>query len=148
MGDFYDSTQPSKIPAGGHACLYADGDFASGFADLGGFAGIKWITVLGNQWAQIADFEQGNAVYSNEGALRAWAGGMAHQGVVPIVYSNLSNLPLVRSRLASLGRPYLVWLATLDGNKLSASYTPGLWGVQFAGGVSADYDTSVLYGTW
>jgi hypothetical protein len=41
-----------------------------------------------------------------------------------------------------------VWLATLDGNKLSAHYTAGLWGVQFAGGPTAAYDTSILYGVW
>jgi hypothetical protein len=46
------------------------------------------------------------------------------------------------------GLDYLVWLATLDGNKLSPSYTPGLWGIQFAGGPTAKYDTSILYGTW
>jgi hypothetical protein len=62
------------------------------------------------------------------------------------VYSDRSNLPAVRSELHGLEYP--VWLATLDGNKLSADYTPGLWGVQFAGGPTADYDTSVLYGTW
>ena len=148
MNDFYDSTQPAKIPRGGLACLYADGEFAAGTADLGGFAGVRWITVLGSQWAQIADFERGNAVFANGDALRAWAGGMCHQGVEPIVYCDLSNLPLVRSRLASLGRPYRVWLATLNGNKLSAGYTPGLWGVQYAGGLTADYDTSILYGAW
>ena len=62
------------------------------------------------------------------------------------VYSDLSNLPTVRSELDGLD--YLVWLATLDGNKLSANYTPGLWGVQFAGGPTAEYDTSILYCTW
>lgn len=147
-GDFCDSTQPAKIPTGSRVCLYADGDYASGTADLGRFAGIKWITVLGSQWAQIADFERGNAVFGDGAALRAWAGGMCHQGVKPIVYCDLSNLPAVRSRLAGLGRPYLVWLSTLDGDKLNASYTTGLFGVQYEGGVKADYDVSVLYGAW
>jgi hypothetical protein len=145
---FYDSTDPEKIPAGARACLYADGDFASGRADLGEFAGVKWITVLGNQWAQIADFEQGNGVFANGDALRVWAGGMAHQGVEPIVYCDLANLSTVRARLAGFGRPYLLWLATLDGNRLGADYTPGLWAVQYEGGETAPYDTSVLYGTW
>lgn len=148
MREFYDSTQPAKIPTGALACLYADGDFASGLVNLGRFAGVKWITVLGSQFAQIADFERGNGVFGNTGALRAWAGGVAHQGLEPIVYCDLANLATVRARLAGLGRPYLVWLATLDGNQLNARYTTGLFGVQFQGGLTADYDLSVLYGTW
>lgn len=146
---FYDSTQPGKLP---HAlvALYCDGDYAAGETGLGEFSGIKWITVLGNQFAQIADFEPRNAVYENETALARWAGGMQHQGVTPIVYTDLGNLPLVRERLGPVNphRPYWVWAATLDGNKLSADYTPGLWGVQFAGGPTANYDISVLYGEW
>jgi hypothetical protein len=146
---FYDSTDPEKIPAGARACLYADGDFASGRADLGRFYGVRWITVLGNQWAQIADFEKGNEVFSEGSALLGWARGMCHQGVRPVVYSDVASLGLVRQRLATLDRPYDIWLATLDGDKLSAGYE-GLpvWAVQYEGGETAPYDTSVLYGTW
>ena len=62
------------------------------------------------------------------------------------VYCDRANLPKVRSVLEGLN--YLVWISTLDGDKLSPGYTPGLWGVQFAGGLTAEYDTSVLYGVW
>jgi hypothetical protein len=202
---FYDSTQPGKIPAGAHACLYYDGLYKATAEQAERFPAVRWITVLGNAKAGVADFEQGNAVYSRPGELRAWVTARAalvpryHTYVTPDpatlaawaakwghplagteelnprlsrtavlpkgthitfpgppagaaadlqarVYCDLSNLPVVRKELEGL--PYQVWLATLDGNKLHAGYTEDLWGVQYAGGVKADYDTSVLYGTW
>ena len=145
--DFYDSTQPELIPAGTHACLYYDGEFAATPEQAKRFAAVRWITVLGNYAdCGIADFEAGNAVFSEPGALRSFVEGRHKMGVRARVYCDRANLPTVRSELDGL--TYLVWIGTLDGDKLSANYTPGLWGVQFAGGMTADYDTSVLYGVW
>jgi hypothetical protein len=145
--DFYDSVQPAEIPAGSHACLYFDGDYAATPEQAKRFAATRWITVLGDyRNCGIADFEAGNEVYSQPGALRAFVEGRLSLNLRARVYSDLSNLPTVRSELDGLD--YLVWLSTLDGNKLSAGYTPGLWGVQYAGGPTAAYDTSVLYGVW
>jgi hypothetical protein len=145
--DFYDSTQPALIPEGAHACLYFDGDFAATAEQAKRFAAVRWITVLGNYSnCGIADFEAGNEVFSQSGALRAFVEGRRNMGVRARVYCDRANLATVRSELDGLN--YLVWLSTLDGDKLSAGYTPGLWGVQFAGGLTADYDTSVLYGVW
>ncbi len=145
--DFYDSTQPDLIPEGSHACLYFDGDYAATAEQAKRFAAVRWITVLGNyRNCGIADFEAGNEVFSQSGALRAFVEGRRGMGVRARVYCDQANLPTVRSELDGL--EYLVWLSTLNGDKLSANYTPGLWGVQFAGGVTADYDTSVLYGVW
>jgi hypothetical protein len=145
--DFYDSTQPDLIPAGTHACLYYDGEFAATPEQARRFAAVRWITVLGNYAdCGIADFEAGNAVFSKPGALRSFVEGRHKMGVRARVYCDRANLPTVRSELDGL--TYLVWIGTLDGDKLSANYTPGLWGVQFAGGMTADYDTSVLYGVW
>jgi hypothetical protein len=145
--DFYDSTQPDLIPAGTHACLYYDGEFAATPEQAKRFAAVRWITVLGNYAdCGIADFEAGNAVFSEPGALRSFVEGRHKMGVRARVYCDRANLPTVRSELDGL--TYLVWIGTLDGDKLSANYTPGLWGVQFAGGMTADYDTSVLYGVW
>ena len=147
--DFYDSTRPELIPAGSAACLYYDGDYAAlpGAGWETRFSQLRWITVLGD-WENcgIADYEAGNAVYSQPGALRDFVQGRKYHGWRARVYCDRDNLPKVRQELDGL--EYLVWLATLDGDKLSAGYTPGLWGVQFAGGLSADYDTSVLYGVW
>jgi len=145
--DFYDSTQPNLIPAGSHACLYYDGDYAANPAEAKRFAAVRWITVLGDyRNCGIADYEQGNAVYSEPGALRAYVEGRKNMGTRARVYCDRANLPKVRSALEGLN--YLVWIGTLDGDKLSPGYTPGLWGVQFAGGPTAEYDTSVLYGVW
>ncbi len=145
--DFYDSTQPAEIPEGAHACLYFDGDYAAAPAQAKRFAATRWITVLGDyRNCGIADFEAGNEVYAQPGALRAYVEGRLGMNVRARVYCDLANLPTVRSELEGL--QYLVWLSTLDGNKLSAGYTPGLWGVQYAGGPTAAYDTSVLYGVW
>ncbi len=144
--DFYDSTQPELIPAGTHACLYGDGDFAATGFDTRRFAAVRWITVIGSPGCGIADYEQGNPVFDNAGALRTYVEQRTRGGHRARIYSDLSNLPAVRDQLKGLD--YLVWLSTLDGNKLSKNWTPGLWGVQFAGGPTADYDTSVLYGVW
>lgn len=144
--DFYDSTQPQLIPAGTHACLYGDGEYAATGFDTRRFAAVRWITVDGSPGCGIADYEQGNPVFDNAGALRTYVERRTGGGHRARVYSDLSNLPAVRDQLKGLD--YLVWLSTLDGNKLSKDWTPGLWGVQFAGGPTADYDTSVLYGVW
>jgi len=145
--EFYDSTQPEKIPAGAHACLYTDGDYAATAEQAKRFAATRWITVLGDfRNAGIADYEAGNEVFSVPGTLRLWVAGRIGMGTRARVYCDRANLPKVRSELEGLD--YLVWLATLDGDKLSKDWTPGLWGVQFAGGMTADFDTSVLYGEW
>lgn len=145
--DFYDSTQPDLIPEGSHACLYYDGDYAATAEQAKRFAAVRWITISGDyRNCGIVDFEEGNPVYSDSGALRAYVQGRHDMGTRARVYCDRSNLPTVRSKLEGL--EYLVWLATLDGNKLSPDYTAGLWGVQYAGGMTADYDTSVLYGIW
>jgi hypothetical protein len=145
--DFYDSTQPQLMPAGSHACLYYDGFYAADAEQARRFAAVRWITVIGDyENCGIADFEQGNEVFSQPGALRAWVEGRKGMRVRARVYCDRANLATVRSELEGL--EYLVWLSTLDGDKLSAQYTLGLWGVQYAGGPTANYDTSVLYGVW
>jgi hypothetical protein len=149
---FYDSTQPEKIPAGAHACLYFDGDYKAILtpAQAERFKAIRWITVLGGAAAAahtgVIDFEKGNAAFDGDN-LREWAEAREAMGCRARVYTDLANLPAARKQVAGL--PNVVfWLATLDGNKLHASYIEDLWGVQYAGGETADYDTSVLYGTW
>ncbi|HEY2687630.1 MAG TPA: hypothetical protein VGJ50_04265 [Streptosporangiaceae bacterium] len=145
--NFYDSTRPELIPAGTHACLYYDGLYAATPQQAKRFAAVRWITVLGDyRHCGVADYEAGNAVYSKPGALRTWVKGRIDMHTRARVYCNRANLPKVRTQLEGL--TYLVWIATLDGNKLSKDWTHGLWGVQFAGGETANYDTSVLYGVW
>jgi hypothetical protein len=142
--NFYDSVSPEKIPADTHACLYYDGLFAAAPEQAKRFEAVRWITVLGDY--RHADYEIGNEVYSKPGALRAFVQGRINLGLRARVYCNRSTLPTVRSHLEGLH--YLVWIGTLDGNKLSPNWTSGLWGVQYAGGETAAYDTSILYGVW
>jgi hypothetical protein len=145
--DFYDSTRPDLIPADTAACLYYDGLYAATPEQAKRFRAVRWITVLGDyRNCGIADFEAGNEVYAKAGALRAYVQGRINMGTRARVYCDRSNLPKVRADLEGLN--YLVWIGTLDGNKLSPDWTPGLWGVQFAGGEDAAYDTSILYGVW
>lgn len=146
--DFYDSTRPGLIPARSYACLYYDGEFAAAPEAAERLGPVRWITVTGDfLHCGVADFERGNPVFSVRGSLRSWVQGRISMGKRARVYSDLANLPTVRDLLAGLDS-YEVWVATLDGNKLSASYTPGLWGVQYDGGERAEFDTSTLYGSW
>jgi hypothetical protein len=149
--DFYDSTMPHLMPAQSHALLYADGRYAVAPSDpvVKRFAAVRWITVIGN-WrdAGAADFERGNEIYSDPNALRQWVQGRASIGTRARVYHDRADTGLVLARLFGLEAHYEHWVATLDGNKLSAGYLPNMWGVQYADFVDAGYDTSVLYGAW
>ena len=148
--DFYDSTRPAEIPAGSHACLYFDGDYKATLEEAARFAATRWITVLGGAAAAAhtgcADYEQGNPVFDGT-ALREWAEARKAMNCRARVYTDLANLGKAMAQVEGL--PNVVWwLATLDGNKLHATYIERLWGVQYAGGPDAAFDTSVLYGTW
>jgi hypothetical protein len=143
---FYDSTDPSMIPEGGPACLYYDGDYAAHAGAADRFKAVRWITVTGDyEHCGIADFEPGNPVYG-PGRLIDFVRGRMQMKKRARVYCNRVDLPDVRNLLEGLD--WLLWIATLDGDQLSASYATNLWAVQYAGGVSAAYDTSVLYGAW
>jgi hypothetical protein len=144
---FYDSTQPEKIPAGADALLYGDGDYKATAEQAKRFTAVRWITVLGSPECGAADYESGNKVFG-PGKLRAWAIARRAMGCRARVYTDLANLAAARAEVGGL--PNVVWwLATLDGDKLSAGYE-GLpvWAVQYEGGETAPYDTSVLYGEW
>jgi hypothetical protein len=143
---FYDSTDPEKIPAGANALLYGDGDYKATAEQAKRFKAVRWITVLGDKECGAADYERGNEVF-DPGKLRTWAEARKAMGCRARVYSDIANLPAARAEVEGLDN-VVWWLATLDGNKLDAGYTPGLWAVQYEGGETADYDTSVLYGTW
>ena len=149
--DFYDSAKPGLIPPGSHALVYVDGRYAVAPSDpvLKKFAAVRGITLAEN-WrdAGAIDFEPGNYAYEVPGALRAYVQGRLSAGFRARVYHDRSRTADVLARLYGLGGRYEHWVATLDGNKLSADYLPGMWGVQYAGGVTAGYDTSVLYGQW
>ena len=146
---FYDAARYENIPDHAYACVYADGIYACPPAQTVRFRATRWITVLGGadaaKYAGILDYELGNEAFAGD-ELREWVAARAAMKCRARVYCDRANLPAVRSKLEGL--QYLVWIATLDGDRLSADWTPGLWGVQYAGGQTAEFDTSVLYGTW
>jgi hypothetical protein len=158
--DFYDSTQPEKIPAGSHALLYYDGDYMADLAAAKRFAAVRWITVLGNFVnCGAADFEPGNAVFSKAGALRKFVIGRQEMGCLARVYTDLSNAAAAHAQVGDL--PNVRWWVAAYGPKMTAAQVVAamkahgaavaeadVWGLQYEGGVKADYDTSVLYGTW
>jgi hypothetical protein len=158
---FYDSVDPGKIPASAtHAALYRDGLYAATPAQAKRFPHVHWITVTGEKSCVIADYEQGNEVYDNAGALRAWVSGRHRRLRRAIVYSDRSN---IESALKELdGRNCRWWIATLDNKRWTAQElaedlkknfgvtvkVSNIWGNQYAGGQNAEYDTSDLFGHW
>jgi hypothetical protein len=147
--EFYDSVTPANIEEGENACLYRDGLYA--VADIPAaedrFTAVRWITVIGDyDNCGIADYEKGNPVFSVNDALRTWVEGRNRNHHRARVYCDRDNLPEVRDQLEGLD--WLLWVATLDGDVLSADWAPNLWAVQFAGGPGAPRDASILYGEW
>lgn len=149
--EFYDAAESANIPSGAHAALAADGIYAPmARQQAHRFAAVRWITVLGGAdaaaYAGILDYETGNEAYTPE-RLRAWAQQRRAMNCRARVYCNRSDFPAAQKAVEGLNNIEW-WIATLDGDKLSPSWTPGMWGVQFDGGVTARYDISVLYGDW
>lgn len=146
MTDFHDSARWGLIPKAAPAALYYDGRYAAPASAASQFPRVRWITVTGDwQHAGIIDYEYGEPDYRPV-ALRAWAEGRIQHNMRARVYCNRSTLPAAQA--AVKGLPVEWWVSTLDGDKLSAGFVPGLWAVQYEGGMTAQFDTSVLYGEW
>jgi len=149
--DIYDSTKPGMMPVNSHALVYWDGRYKVSPSDpvLKRFAAVRWITVLGDyDNAGAVDYEAGNHVYSAPGVLRTYVQGRAARNMRARVYHDRSDTGRVLAELFGLEGHFEHWVATLDGNKLSAGYLPHMWAVQYAGGITSGYDTSILYGDW
>jgi hypothetical protein len=159
---FADSASPESIPDGEftHACYYADGLFAWPRSEILRFKFRHAITVTGEASCGIADFEPGNAVYEQPGALHRWARNRELRRLPARVYLDRNDARRAIEELA--GQDVLWWIATLDNKRwtpdeLSAnlkdqfgvSIVPAsIWGNQYAGGESAPYDTSDLFLGW
>lgn len=165
---FYDSSKdtgsdpiPNAPDGATHAALYSDGDFAADpAAAKARFKYRRWITVLGDVNAGLADFEPGNLIYNQRGALRNWATG--HMNVsrgTPIVYVDRA---LAAVALADLdGLRILYWIPTADGKdwtpeELAADLkdnwnapipASSIWANQNVW-VANEYDRSNLFGNW
>lgn len=108
-GLMFDSTTPDVIPGWARLkALYVNGHFAQ-VPHYG--KGHVYIDVLGNnpRGADILDVEQGDATPAS---VLPWLTARAHYDV-GTVYCNRDTLPAVQD--AANGRPFNLWLATLDG---------------------------------
>jgi hypothetical protein len=162
MPEFYDSAS-QRFPAGAeYVALYGDGDYRAPVSVARRFAHVRYITVLGDYaTCGIADWEKGNAVFRS-GVLRTWAQGRKRMNCLARVYCDRSNAPEALEQVAGMGNVRW-WISTLDGNALWTAEelaadlrdnwhadiaAADLWGVQFAGGMTAAWDTSTLFGAW
>ena len=161
--DFYDSVSPEKIPAGAAACLYADGLYKATQEQARRFKAVRWITVEGGAaaaaYAGCADFEPGNPVYGGEGALREWAEARRAMHCRARVYFDLSNARDAHDQVGDMEN-VVYWVAAYGEKRTAAGVVQLLagfgvhagaekvWGLQYAGGVDAAYDTDVLLGVW
>lgn len=162
MPDFYDSAS-QRFPAGAeYVALYGDGAYKAPLSVARRFAHVRYITVLGDYaTCGIADWETGNAVFKT-GVLRTWAQGRKRMDCLARVYCNRSSAEEALGQVAGMGNVRF-WISTLDNNphwtaeELAADLRDNwhadiaaadLWGVQYAGGMTAAFDTSALFGTW
>ena len=162
MTDFYDSAS-QQFPAGAeYVALYGDGDFTAPPSVARRFPHVRRITVLGDYaTCGIADWELGNAVFRT-GVLRSWAEGRRRMNCLARVYADRSNAAEALDLVGAMPNVRF-WISTLDNNphwtaeELAADLRDNwhadiaaadLWGVQFAGGMTAAFDTSSLFGAW
>lgn len=144
---FYDAIKYWLIPDMAKAALYFDGMYACPRGEATRLQAVRWITIGADyRHCGIADYEPGNPVYEVPGLLREFVAGRLGMRRRARVYTDLDNLHRARVDLADL--PYELWIATLDGDRLTPDYAPNLWAVQFEGGPNGRFDRSVLYGDW
>lgn len=167
MTEFYDSARFGLIPAGSDAALYVDGRFAVPAADWGRFGKTRGITVIGGASAAAhagaIDFELYNPAFSGDG-LREWALARKAMNCRARVYIDRANLQRAKNLVGDLPN-VCYWVSTLqldNGRQWTVTdliadifavehvmLTPEVvWAVQFAGGMTAAYDTSLLLGDW
>jgi hypothetical protein len=159
--EFYDSVNPENIPAAAqYACLYGDGMYEAPREEADRFRHRKWITVLGNSWCHIADYENGNHVFEFPGSLRSWAQKRHEKMRRAIVYCDRANLARAIKDLD--GERCYWWIPTLDNRRWTPEQLAAdikdkwhldipasrIWGNQYTGGQSALYDISDLFQRW
>jgi hypothetical protein len=162
---FYDSARWGLIPSGSDALLYWDGRYAPPASEIKRFGRTRRITVLGGAFAAAhagaIDFEAGNAAYEIKGRLREWAEARKTMDCRARVYCNRSDLPKAHSLVGDLPN-VCWWVATLDNKRWTLAEIAAniltearlridperIWAVQYAGGMTAKYDVSLLMGDW
>lgn len=137
----YDSTRPELIPGTAPAVLpYCDGDYAWSRLPLFPKALYRYITVLGDPDAAIADVETGDLATP---AQWAYERSRKHPGSALIVYCNRSSVARVQE--AMKGYFWHLFLSTLDSSVPREYGGVPVWAVQYQGGPDADYDKSIVW---
>lgn len=161
MTIFYDSARYGLIPAGADAALYYDGRYAVTPEQAQRFGHVRWITIAGGAAAAAhagaIDWEYGNLAFEGNQLLE-WAQARQAMNARARVYVDFANLPRAHSLVGSL--PCVAWwLATLDGVGRTAeglavmaqqhgvTLDPSrIWAQQYAGGMTAAFDISIVFG--
>lgn len=145
MIHFRDSASPENIPSGSYAAVYINGRFTWSQRDRERMAKIFCVSVQRDAfWAKFArciDVEKEAALPEDVPGFIAER--RAHGFNDATVYVNRSNIDAVKAEVEQhhLAPPFY-WVATLDGTQ----HFEGAWAVQYAGGVNAPFDVSVLHG--
>ena len=138
----YDSTRPELIPHDAEVIFpYCDGDYAWHGAQYFPKAMYRYITVLGDPDAAIADYETGDIGFAE---LEAWSvdRNRKHPDAAKIVYCERAKVAEVKLIM----HPYKwhLFLTTLDGSRPAAWEDVPVSFCQITGGIKAPYDISVI----
>lgn len=142
---FYDAANSRNVPSGVHAAVPISGSFAWSQAEIDRMAAIFCYTPLpGAEWARHArcmDIESGACSPTDLPPFlieRRRLGFNDGTG-----YVNRSNWGAAKQACANAKIPEpFWWVSTLDGT----IDVPGAWAVQYAGGMHAAFDLSILLG--
>lgn len=98
----YDSVNPSAIPAGEAAAVYADGRYCTRPAQVHSLGHALWVDVTGHNYAaSVLDVEPGDATPS-QAASWAWHRLRAHHHAPVRIYTFRRAWPAVKASIATL----------------------------------------------
>jgi hypothetical protein len=150
----YDSVDVSKLPADATAyAAYVNGDYANHSEVKARFpkARVFGIDVLGTDWqdASILDYEPGNPCYTTDRLIEFACGREDFRPYTTCIYCNRADLPTVEDTLTETW--HVIFLATLDGTKMTGTRTPSgnlIVATQYESGTITGYDTSEVLTSW
>jgi len=149
----YDSTVISRIPVDSKmvAC-YEDGSYDNYAAAIKAFPHAQVIRVDVNGSnpfnSDVLDYEPGDVQALATVVQWVRAKHLADSKSQPTIYVNRSELIEVVTAVSDagfeLGKDWFLWVSTLDGTWKQYIPVTGVAAVQYTGGVTAAYDTSVV----